>query len=146
MSGKACFKCREFKAHEEFYKHPGMADGRLGKCKACAKADSAKHREENIDRVREYDRERGRSPGRKALSVEMTRRWRKQDRRRVKCHNAVARAIRSGKLVREPCERCSSPEALAHHESYERPLDVSWLCQPCHKQRHKEMVLEGIEP
>jgi hypothetical protein len=29
---------------------------------------------------------------------------------------------------------------LAHHEDYDRPLDVMWLCQPCHKQRHKELL------
>jgi hypothetical protein len=30
-------------------------------------------------------------------------------------------------------------KTLAHHESYDEPLTVMWLCQPCHKQRHKEI-------
>jgi hypothetical protein len=29
---------------------------------------------------------------------------------------------------------------LAHHEDYDKPLEVVWLCQPCHKQRHKEIL------
>lgn len=30
---KTCFKCGESLDEDQFYKHPAMADGRLGKCK-----------------------------------------------------------------------------------------------------------------
>lgn len=36
---KKCFKCGAEKELTEFYKHKGMTDGRLGKCKACTKSD-----------------------------------------------------------------------------------------------------------
>jgi len=28
---------------------------------------------------------------------------------------------------------------VAHHENYDKPLEVWWLCDPCHKERHVEI-------
>ena len=49
-------------------------------------------------------------------------------------------AIRYGKLVKPTdCEACGSESALhGHHASYSRPLDVQWLCVPCHTVVHKD--------
>ena len=38
---KKCFKCGVEKPLTEFYVHPKMGDGHLGKCKDCTKKDSA---------------------------------------------------------------------------------------------------------
>lgn len=138
-SGKECFKCKTVKPLSEFYKHSGMADGHLNKCKACAKSDVAKHREENIEDIRAYDRARAKNKERIKQAVEVTRAWRAEDSRRMAAHNAVARAIKSGRLKKKPCERCASEKSVAHHDDYNKKLDVMWLCQPCHKQRHKEI-------
>ena len=145
-SEKECVDCGVSKPLSEFYVHKQMRDGHLNKCKSCVKSRVGKHRLENIDRIREYDRDRAKRPERSKLATAQTRKWRNEDRRRVAAHNAVARAIRSGKLVPKPCERCGSVNSLAHHENYDRKLDVTWLCQPHHKERHKELVLAGIDP
>lgn len=139
---KECFKCKTIKPLTEFYKHSRMADGHLNKCKECAKSDVLQHRSDNIEKVRAYDRERGKNPSRIKLNVEVTRAWRLEDKRRQIAHTAVAKAIRNGSLVRIPCIKCGEEKSLAHHEDYDKPLDVVWLCQPCHKQRHKEMKEE----
>jgi hypothetical protein len=38
---KRCFRCGEEKSEGEFYVHRQMADGHLGKCKVCARRDTA---------------------------------------------------------------------------------------------------------
>jgi hypothetical protein len=136
---KECFKCKSVKPIEEFYKHSAMADGHLNKCKACTKNDANKHRAGNIEKVRAYDRERGKNKERMQNTTEVTRAWRAEDKRRAKAHSAVAYAIRKGDLVRMPCVRCGEQKSVGHHEDYDKPLEVTWLCQPCHKQRHKEL-------
>lgn len=136
---KTCFKCNVQKPLTDFYKHPAMADGHVNKCKECNKKDVLEHRLKNIKRIREYDKERSKHPERAKLHLEVNQAWRNQDKRRSKCHNAVAKAIKSGELVRSPCSKCGDVKSLAHHEDYDKPLEVIWFCQPCHKQRHKEI-------
>lgn len=136
---KKCFKCNTIKSFDDFYKHRAMADGYLNKCKNCAKKDVAEHRKENIEKIRAYDRDRAKNKERVKQSVEITKVWRAEDKRRMAAHNAVARAIKSGQLKKKSCERCNSEKSVAHHEDYNKKLDVIWLCQICHTQRHKEL-------
>jgi hypothetical protein len=142
---KTCFKCNIEKPLTEFYKHNGMVDGYLNKCKECAKNDVTKHRNANIEKVREYDRKRGKNKDRIKASAEVTKIWRSQDKRRSIAHNMVLRAIKSGTLLRQPCIKCNCEKSVAHHEDYDKPLEVTWLCQPCHKKRHIEInkILKG---
>jgi hypothetical protein len=142
---KECFKCKTVKPLTEFYKHSAMGDGHLGKCKECTKKDVNKHRLENLEKIRQYDRDRSKNPHRIKLALETNRKWRKEDKRRSNSHNAVARALKKGEIVKMNCIVCGSEKSMAHHESYDRPLDVVWYCQIHHKERHKQMAILGIE-
>jgi hypothetical protein len=48
----------------------------------------------------------------------------------------VKLALKSGALVRpDACSRCGGSgngRIEAHHEDYDKPLDVIWLCKSCH--------------
>lgn len=146
ISSKTCFKCGMTKSRTDFYKHAAMADGLLGKCISCTKKDVNAHRIANLETIRTYDRERAKNPERIALAAEINRRWRIADKRRVKAHNAVARAIRNGDIIKMSCIVCASEKSMAHHESYDEPLQITWYCQIHHKARHKQMVIDDIEP
>ena len=58
-----------------------------------------------------------------------------------RAHMAVARAIKSGKLIRQPCEVCGDVKSQAHHPDYSKPLDVQWLCLKHHRIVENRWVL-----
>jgi hypothetical protein len=134
---KQCFKCLIKKPLSEFYKHSKMLDGRLGKCKDCTKLDTRNNRYKRYDYYQAYDRERAKLPHRKKMSLVITKRQRKTIAGYMKAHNAVSRAISSGKLKRKPCQMCGTKDwVAAHHDDYKKPLDVMWLCPKHHSARH----------
>ena len=53
-------------------------------------------------------------------------------------HTLVQGAIRRGELKRPlVCESCGLIRATwAHHDDYLKPLEVRWLCKPCHGRWH----------
>jgi hypothetical protein len=57
---KVCFKCKEQKPFEMFYKHSQMADGYLGKCKDCTKKDTQDRFNEKLKDPEFVELERGR--------------------------------------------------------------------------------------
>ena len=58
VSLKTCISCKADLPFNEFYKHPKAADGYLGKCKSCHRAFIANNRMKNLERIRQYDRDR----------------------------------------------------------------------------------------
>lgn len=73
-------------------------------------------------------------------------------------HNLVETAVSQGVLVPAPCEVCGKTGTMrdgrrivqAHHDDYNKPLSVRWLCQKHHHEWHKgnkareKEVLHGI--
>jgi hypothetical protein len=59
-------------------------------------------------------------------------------RRRDLARHYAGVYLRRGKIARGPCRACGAPVAEMHHADYSRPLDVTWLCRPCHRRFHVE--------
>lgn len=56
---------------------------------------------------------------------------------KLRARRKVHKAIRSGKLERQPCEVCGITEDIhAHHDDYSKPLEVRWLCRKHHREVH----------
>lgn len=137
-----CNACFQEKAADAFY-----VSNRT-RCKECVKAAVTAHRLENIERVRSYDKMRASMPHRVAARADYqkteagraahhkaTAAHRRTNKAQVAAHNAIAKAIRAGRLQPWPCEVCGA-KAHAHHPHYGAPLLVTWLCPPHHKEAH----------
>lgn len=143
---KRCIHCSKTKPLSEFYKHPMMADGHLGACKECHKERARANRWKKVDDKREYDRRRyAESAERRAALAERSAEKAKQpgmeEYRRA--HRMVAYHVRVGHMTKQPCQICGAAKVVAHHDDYRKPLDVMWLCQPCHTGRHAVLDAAG---
>jgi hypothetical protein len=133
-SYKTCFKCKRRKPLRLFYKHPMMADGHLGKCKACAKKDVKANREKKRSYYSEYDRLRHQRPERKAAVQARAKKYRERYPGKARARTIVSNAVRDGRLQRQPCEICGDVKSQAHHDDYRKPLQVRWLCFVHHRE------------
>ena len=131
---------------DEYYKHPQMSDGYFNKCKECFKSDVISNRKKRESQYREYERQRAVQPKRAASSADHCRRWRKGNPRKYAAHILLNNAVRIGTVKHSPCEKCGNGQSHGHHENYDYPLNVVWLCAKHHQVRHREMKAMGIEP
>lgn len=101
-----------------------------------------KHQEREKARKRKYHRsldENGKQRVRERVKI-----WKKNNPEKTLAHRAIEKAIKTNKLVKpEQCTFCKKVRRLdAHHEDYENPLLVVWLCRDCHAKKHsKNFVL-----
>jgi hypothetical protein len=67
--------------------------------------------------------------------------------KKARARGISSAAIAAGKIVRELCEeqvddghggmqRCNSGPTDAHHDDYDEPLGVRWLCKTHHRRAH----------
>lgn len=135
---KECSDCKGTKDSAEFYVQRGYLSG---KCRTCYCRAVRENRAAKREQYSAYEAKRFQDPARKAATIQYqrTRRQRHPDRDRAR--RLVGRALRAGRLERLPCEKCGSVKSQAHHEDYSRPLDVRWLCFPCHRAEHGQTVV-----
>jgi hypothetical protein len=136
-----------------------------GECKRCkTRAYDREWRAKNPERYRELQaagRERNREQRRN-----YSRRYYEEHReqiltaesqkhRRTGQHNPPEKAraqmtawlaVQSGELEPQPCEGCGREQyetrdgrrgIHAHHDDYDNPLEVRWLCYACHGKEHR---------
>lgn len=152
---KTCFKCKELKPLDCFYKHSQMKDGRVNKCIECNKKDVIQNRLDKADYYRSYDKYRASKPHRvmarklyretdegKEAVKRAHQKWKEIYPDRRNAINKLNNAVRDKKIVKQPCFVCGCEKVEAHHFDYSRPLDVTWLCNYHHREVHimaKEM-------
>lgn len=150
---KTCFKCDEVKPFDEFYKHKGMPDGFLNKCKECAKADARNNYRAKIDYYKAYDKSRAMLPHRVAMRnayqkttvgkeacLKAKKAWTADNPKKKWCAVTVNNAVRDGRLEKsKTCSNCNKTGVRihGHHDDYDKVFDVRWLCSACHISWHR---------
>lgn len=150
---KRCTACLVVKELDEFHNEKSKKDGRKNICKDCINkqtkeyrnknkkrvlSNAKKYRVNNKEKIKEY---KIKNPEKHRGSVEKankrSRRWEVGNKEKKRAHDAVARAIKSGKLLRQPCSVCSRTcDVEGHHEDYTKVLEVVWLCPQHHSDVH----------
>ena len=133
---KSCTLCGDLKSLDQFYKAPGCKDGRANQCVSCVQARARIRHSVKSDEIRAYDRERSKLPHRRLARARGLEKEKAKSPERAKARSAVNNAVRDGRLRKMDCVFCGSSNTVAHHHDYNKPLDVTWLCTPCHTRFH----------
>ena len=149
-----CKNCGIEKEDGEFYKHPKALTGRDSTCKECRKAKVRANRAAKIEYYRDYDKKRSNNPDRVAARRAYAKtpegikagnkakyKWSERNAKKNWVSNVVNNAVRDGVLAKpNSCSVCGKSRCRieGHHDDYDRPLSVTWLCSKCHRDWHKE--------
>ena len=130
---KQCFKCLSIKPISEYYKHPKMLDGHLGKCKECTKKDVSENIEakKNNPEWVEKENARGREKYYRLGNKKPTKEQRSEIMKRYYDRYPEKRKCRLSSITKKGFE--------AHHWSYniEHTKDVIYLSPKDHAMIHR---------
>lgn len=122
---KYCYKCRQDKDVGLFSKDRSRADGLNNCCGECLRKKTSEWKIEHPEQDKIND-------------LKYILGWQERNKQKHSAHIKVHNAVRSGKLVRpKVCSDCDNESRLhGHHEDYNKPLEVIWLCPKCHREKH----------
>jgi hypothetical protein len=99
------------------------------------------YRAKNKEQIRKYKREYMRSHRRGEKYTASIISWAKLNAEKIKAQKFLRMAVRYGYVIKKPCEICGAERSVAHHEDYNKPLDVNWLCEIHHREKHPKDML-----
>lgn len=70
-------------------------------------------------------------------NISIIKKYKEKDKLKILARQILNNALRDGKIVKKPCEKCKKKISQAHHSDYNKPLKVIWLCVKHHNEEHK---------
>jgi hypothetical protein len=142
-SVKICNTCSTAKPVDSFHRDPTKKDGKRGCCDSCARKRSAKWREQNKTKARNY------------ISM-----WQKQNAPKIARLTSRRRSLKRGGVaqrwgkVESPCNLCywcgvdldNTPKHLDHIMPLSlggpaHPNNEVWVCRTCNLKKHNKHPL-----
>jgi hypothetical protein len=134
---KFCAACDKMLPVAAFYPDKNTLSGLGSRCAECARKKARERYYREHDKVMAAEALRRKKPEHR----EKNRVYRKQSDvrhpQRAKARQLLNNAVRDGRIERLPCHKCGDPKSQGHHEDYSKPLDVEWICAPCHAKEHR---------
>lgn len=127
-----CFDCRMTKPIEEFTKSSRRRSGYTNLCRECNGIKARQHHQLNREKNRPMKH-----------AYYMANKEKIEARRRARIAvAAVNNAVQQGKMSKQLCDQCGSPQVDFHHtEGYDKEhwFTGVWLCRPHHAMLHKKL-------
>lgn len=123
IAEKVCTICGELKPIGEYYKDLRKPLGYQSECKLC-----------RSKREKQY----AKTPQGRKAHKKKKQAWVSRNPVKRRAHEKVKDAKSRGDLVPAPCEVCGETNVDAHHEDYNKPLEVRWLCRRHHAKIHTQ--------
>ena len=148
-----CNICKQLLPFEMFSKNKSKLQGINSTCKKCDKKQSLRYyyanRENVLPRMHKYYRDNKQKCRvvQKAYYLKHRPEYLERNRQerikyplKIQSRHELNHAIEGGELKRGRCEDCGKTpdqeKIYGHHEDYNKPLDIVWLCSSCHMRRH----------
>ena len=127
---KACTTCGKVKPLTDFYRDRRIRSGYFTECKVCIRLRNVAWVKANPER--NYDHQKS---------------WHKKNGDVVQCWGVIAYAIRQGRITKKPCVKCGTVNDIhAHHENYNEPHNITWLCRKHHVELHNRVRNRRADP
>lgn len=139
---KTCRTCHKEKELASFYKMKLNSDGYNNECKDCKKTYQAERRKDPAYRAKHREHSNKfylahkDDPTYKANRLKSYYKYTQANPLKKKAHDIVNDDLRDGRIVKKPCEVCGEIRVHAHHDDYNKPRNVRWLCQLHHEEVH----------
>jgi len=133
--GKICCDCKKLKSLAEYGRR---SDGRVrSECAPCYRKYMHEYRSTRLLSARAAQAKWSKTHA-KQIAKKKTLRYRTdpQYRKKVVARSLLCSAVKRNHIKRLPCEECGNEKSHGHHEDYNKPLVVRWLCQRCHLREH----------
>lgn len=72
------------------------------------------------------------------MKLSRSQKWAAAHPKAIWAAQCLRSAIRRGLIERKPCEQCGAVPADGHHDDYDKPAVVRWLCRKHHRELHRK--------
>lgn len=136
---KKCSQCKKVKDESEYYLRLGK---RVAYCKVCSRKYSTAYYYRNREQRLKDSKKRYEKSKERLFRKVKDRSKKKNVRKKILTRTTTRNAIYNGKIEKKPCQECGNKDSQAHHENYDKPFEIIWLCKNCHHKLHRKWSLD----